>query len=92
MRCARPPALQPPRQSPLLGELEKLWRDDHVYDIIVELAHNDDPVVAGLGSAIFMHIAKPDYTPTEGCIAVAQEDMLSILSQAGPGSVLEIKA
>ncbi len=58
---------------------EKLWRDDHVYDVIVELGHNDAPIVPGLGSAIFMHIAREGYTPTEGCVALSLPDMLRFL-------------
>ncbi len=53
-----------------------LWRADHVYDLIVPLGYNDDPVVPGKGSAIFMHVAKPDYAPTEGCVALALPDLL----------------
>ena len=71
---------------------ERLWRDDQVYDIIVELDHNSDPVVPDAGSAIFFHLARPDYSPTEGCIAVSRADMLDILKHCGPGSVLEITA
>ncbi len=59
---------------------ETLWRDDALYDVVVVLAHNDDPVVPGAGSAIFLHIARPDYRPTEGCVAVAREDLLEILA------------
>ncbi len=75
---------------PFAASHEQLWRDDHVYDIIVELGYNDDPVRAGRGSAIFLHLAKPDYSPTEGCVAIAQDDMLKVLKQAGPGSHLKI--
>ena len=59
---------------------ETLWRDDALYDVVVVLAHNDDPVVPGAGSAIFLHIARPDYRPTEGCVAVAREELLEILA------------
>ena len=69
---------------------EELWRKDNVYDIIVELGHNDDPPVPGLGSAIFLHVAKADYAPTEGCIALSEIDLRSALALAGPGAVLEI--
>lgn len=64
---------------PFEASHEKLWRDDHVYDLIVELGHNDDPPIAGLGSAIFMHLAKPDYAPTEGCVALAEPDLRAVL-------------
>ena len=60
---------------------ETLWRDDALYDVVVALAHNDDPVVPGAGSAIFLHVARPDFGPTEGCVAVAREDLLAILAE-----------
>lgn len=59
---------------------EVLWRDDGIYDIIGVLGWNDAPPVRGLGSAIFLHIARPDYRPTEGCIALARPDLLSALA------------
>ena len=69
---------------------EELWRDDAVYDVIVEIGCNDDPVVAGKGSAIFMHVAKPGYTPTEGCVALALKDLLALLTACGPDRVLVV--
>ena len=69
---------------------EKLWRDDQAYDLIVELGYNDDPVVPGRGSAIFMHVAKPGFTPTEGCVAMEKEDLLAVLELLQPGSTIEI--
>ena len=60
---------------------ENLWRDDHVYDIIAVIGYNDDPVVNGKGSAIFLHVAKENYSPTAGCIALEKNDLLNILSQ-----------
>src|SRR5690242_4061290 len=56
---------------PYPASAERLWRDDHVYNLIVVLGFNDDPVVAGKGSAIFWHLAREDFAPTEGCVAVA---------------------
>jgi len=64
---------------------EKLWRDDGLYDIVVVTSHNDDPVVPGVGSGIFVHVAgSPDYPATEGCIAFAREDLLAILADWQP--------
>ncbi len=65
---------------PYQGSHEKLWRDDDIYNLIVPLGYNDDPVVFGKGSAIFMHLARPDYSPTRGCVALAQADLLEVLS------------
>lgn len=64
---------------PHAGSCESLWREDDVYDLIVVLGHNDDPAVPGNGSAIFLHVARPGYIPTEGCVAVARTDLETIL-------------
>lgn len=69
---------------------EKLWRDDSVYDLIVVLGYNDAPPIPGKGSAIFLHLARPDYSPTEGCVACAKDDLLALLKVARPGDALEI--
>ena len=61
---------------------DPLWREDHLYDIMVILGFNDDPVVAGKGSAIFLHIARPDFSPSAGCVHLAREDLLAVLREA----------
>lgn len=61
---------------------ERLWRDDGIYDVVVVLDHNRLPRVRGKGSAIFMHVARAGYTPTEGCIALALADLKRILASA----------
>ena len=60
-------------------------------DLVVILGHNDDPVSPGAGSAIFLHLARPDFSATEGCVALAREDLEALLAQAQPGDVLEIR-
>lgn len=59
---------------------EALWRDDSVYNVIGVLGWNDRPVVRGRGSAIFLHLARPDWTPTEGCIALDRTGLLAVLA------------
>ncbi|WP_431282183.1 L,D-transpeptidase family protein [Humitalea sp. 24SJ18S-53] len=59
---------------------EELWRADGLYDVIGVLGWNDAPVVRGRGSAIFLHIARPDLSPTEGCIALAERDVRALLA------------
>lgn len=66
---------------PYSGSHEELWRTDDVYDLIVPLGYNDDPVISGKGSAIFMHVARPSYAPTDGCIALSLPDLLHILRE-----------
>ena len=63
-------------------------RDDHLYDLVIVLGYNDLPRVRGHGSAIFMHLARPGYTPTEGCIALKRHDLLMLLAQARRGSTI----
>lgn len=79
-----------PVSIPFGASHETLWREDHVYDLIVELGYNDNPVVAGQGSAIFLHIATPAFTPTEGCIALEKEDLLAALKLFEPDTEIEI--
>ena len=59
---------------------ERLYRKDSLYNIVCVLNYNTNPITPGLGSAIFLHIAHDDYRPTEGCIALNQEDLLFILN------------
>ena len=58
--------------------------------IVVALGYNDDPVVPEKGSAIFLHVAKPDYGPTEGCVALREGDLLALLGDCGEQAVLEV--
>lgn len=67
-------------KHPISASAERLWRADDLYDIIVILGHNDAPPVPGDGSAIFMHLARPGYAPTEGCIALNRIDLLAVLT------------
>jgi L,D-peptidoglycan transpeptidase YkuD (ErfK/YbiS/YcfS/YnhG family) len=62
------------------GRCEELWRSDGVYDIVGVLGWNDAPVQRGRGSAIFLHVARPDYAPTEGCVALAPADLRRVLA------------
>jgi len=62
------------------GSCEELWRSDALYDVIGVLGWNDAPVQRGRGSAIFLHVARADYAPTEGCIALAMADLRAVLA------------
>jgi L,D-peptidoglycan transpeptidase YkuD (ErfK/YbiS/YcfS/YnhG family) len=70
---------------------EELWREDGLYDLVVVIGYNTDPVVPGRGSAIFLHVARPDFSGTEGCIAVAREVLAPLLGLLGPGSTITIR-
>lgn len=85
-------AYNQPVTLPYAASTESLWRTDAVYDVIVILGHNDDPPVPGRGSAIFMHVARPGYTPTEGCVALTMPDLQAVLARCGPGDRICISA
>ena len=71
---------------------ENLWRDDRVYDVIVVMGYNDDPAIPGKGSAIFMHVATPDFAPTAGCVALTLPDLIAVIQSLSPDSTITIRA
>ncbi|HEX3501324.1 MAG TPA: L,D-transpeptidase family protein [Stellaceae bacterium] len=85
-------AYNQPVRLPYPASAETLWREDGVYDLIVPLGYNDAPVVPGAGSAIFLHVARPDFAPTEGCVALALADLLTVLREADGGSHVIVEA
>ncbi|HVZ99515.1 MAG TPA: L,D-transpeptidase family protein [Caulobacterales bacterium] len=84
------PAYNRPVKHPYPASAERLWREDHAYDLIVVLGFNDAPPAPYRGSAIFLHLAQPDWRPTEGCVAVTRETMLTVLAAAAPDDTLAI--
>jgi L,D-peptidoglycan transpeptidase YkuD (ErfK/YbiS/YcfS/YnhG family) len=60
---------------------EKLFRNDRIYDLIIVLNYNMNPVIKNKGSAIFIHIAKNNYNKTKGCIALKKKDLIEIISK-----------
>lgn len=89
--AAADPAYNRPVTLPYPARAERLWRDDDLYDRVVVLAHNDDPPVPGLGSCIFLHVARKGCGPTEGCVALSREDLDALLALAHPGDVLRVE-
>lgn len=79
-----------PVRLPYPARTEALWRDDGLYDVIGVIGYNDDSVVRGLGSAIFLHVATPDYAPTEGCVALPLLDLLDVLAWCGETTLMDI--
>jgi L,D-peptidoglycan transpeptidase YkuD (ErfK/YbiS/YcfS/YnhG family) len=77
-----------PVRHPYPASAEHLWRDDDLYDIVVVLGANDRPRVQGRGSAIFLHLARPGYRPTAGCVALARSHMLGIMARLSPGRAI----
>ncbi|MEM5583423.1 L,D-transpeptidase family protein [Roseibium sp. AS2] len=86
------PRYNRPVERPFGASHETMWRDDRLYDVVVILDCNMAPAVKGRGSAIFFHIAREDYRPTEGCVAVAPAHMRLILSRIGAAADMVISA
>jgi L,D-peptidoglycan transpeptidase YkuD (ErfK/YbiS/YcfS/YnhG family) len=68
-----------------------LWRNDRLYDLVVELDHNTRPRVAGRGSAVFLHLARPNRSPTAGCVAFALPALQRLLACLGPKTEIKIQ-
>ena len=69
---------------------DEMYREDHLYDIVVVVGYNDDPPVPGKGSAIFMHLAREAFTPTAGCVGLRREDLLAVLKKCDSSSTLTV--
>ncbi|BBK39782.1 hypothetical protein STAQ_48600 [Allostella sp. ATCC 35155] len=80
-----------PVRLPHPARHERMWRDDHLYDLVVVIGHNDDPTVPEAGSAVFVHLAREGYGPTEGCVALAAADLLLLLEDASPRTVVAVE-
>jgi L,D-peptidoglycan transpeptidase YkuD (ErfK/YbiS/YcfS/YnhG family) len=74
---------RPMRVKPHAGG-DRLWRDDRLYDFVVELDHNARPRIAGRGSAVFVHVARDGFKPTAGCVALNRRALVRLLSHIGP--------
>jgi L,D-peptidoglycan transpeptidase YkuD (ErfK/YbiS/YcfS/YnhG family) len=84
------PLYNRPVKRPYGASTEALWRDDGLYDLVVVLGFNDAPVVPGAGSAVFLHVARPDFGPTAGCIALALDDLVKVVSALAPDDSITI--
>jgi len=75
---------------PYPASAERLWRRDGLYDVVAVLGYNDRPRVRGKGSAIFVHLARPGFTPTDGCIALSRRDLTMLLAVLSPRSAIVV--
>jgi L,D-peptidoglycan transpeptidase YkuD (ErfK/YbiS/YcfS/YnhG family) len=70
---------------------DRLWRDDHLYDLFIEIDHNTRPRIAGRGSAVFIHLAREGFLPTAGCVALRGGDLRRLLPRLRKDAVIEIR-
>ena len=78
-------------QFPFQESAEHLYRDDDIYDIVCVLNYNTSPIIPGRGSAIFLHIAKPVFSGTEGCIAIEKKELIKIATNLTADSTIVIE-
>ncbi len=69
---------------------ERMWREDGLYDLLVVVGYNDDPPEGEWGSAIFLHIARDDLGPTQGCVAFSRDDLLELVTLLTPHTRLQV--
>ncbi len=80
-----------PVTLPYSASAENMWRDDGLYDVVVVLGHNDAPIVPGAGSAIFLHVMPENNGTTAGCVALARDDLLDLLSKVDATTTITIQ-
>jgi L,D-peptidoglycan transpeptidase YkuD (ErfK/YbiS/YcfS/YnhG family) len=69
---------------------DRLWRNDDLYDFVIELDHNTRPRIARRGSAVFIHVARLGLSPTAGCIALPATTLRKLLTRLSAHAVIEI--
>jgi L,D-peptidoglycan transpeptidase YkuD (ErfK/YbiS/YcfS/YnhG family) len=70
---------------------DRLWRDDQLYDFVIEIDHNSRPRIARRGSAVFVHVARRNRSPTAGCVALAPKDLQRLLAVLGPQTRIAVE-
>ncbi len=82
-----------PVTLPYPASAEHMWREDHLYDLVIVIGYNDDPVVRAAGSAIFLHAAgewNGQLLPTAGCVSLPLPDLLDIAAKCSPRTQIRI--
>ena len=75
---------------PFKYKSEKLFRADNIYDIILVLNYNMNPIRKNKGSAIFIHVAKSKLSPTKGCVALEKKELRKLLKILKKNSKIKI--
>lgn len=80
-----------PVRLPVRVSHERMWREDALYDLVLDISYNRGPIVRGRGSAIFLHSARLGFRPTEGCVAVDRAAISRLTERIGPRTVIEVR-
>lgn len=79
-----------PVKIPYGASHERMKREDRLYDACLVLDWNISPRLRGRGSAIFFHLARPGFTPTQGCVAVTARVMARLLPLLSNRTILKV--
>ena len=77
---------------PSVYSYEKLYKKENIYDIILVLNYNTNPVLKNKGSAIFIHIARRNYEKTEGCVAIVKRSLIKIIKELKKNTKIKIES
>lgn len=80
-----------PVKVPAASGADRLWREDHLYDFIIELSHNTRPRIANRGSAVFIHFAREGFKPTAGCVGLKPSDLRRLLPRLSRHTLIDIR-
>ncbi len=69
---------------------EKLYKKENIYDIVLVLNYNMNPIKKNKGSAIFIHVAKNNFKKTEGCVAIKKVNLIKLINEINPNSKVKI--
>ena len=78
-------------RKPFIASHEDMHRDDSLYDLVVEISHNDNPPIPYLGCAVFLHLIWPEKSGTAGCLAFDHENLRFLLDNITKDTVLDIR-
>jgi len=84
------PRYNRPVRLPARDGADRMWREDHLYDLVFVLDQNFSKRAKGRGSAIFFHLARAGLTPTAGCVAISFSDMLKLAPRLKRGAIMAI--
>lgn len=84
------PLYNQPISLPFSESHEIMWREDSIYDIVIDIGYNRDPIEKGAGSAVFFHLVREGFLPTRGCVAIEREAMLVLLPLITRNTIFEV--
>jgi L,D-peptidoglycan transpeptidase YkuD (ErfK/YbiS/YcfS/YnhG family) len=69
---------------------EKLYKRSNIYDLIIVLSYNINPTIKNKGSAIFIHVTRKNYQPTQGCVALKKRNLIKLISKINKNIQIKI--